>query len=267
MKITELMDLKGKRALVTGGAGHIGPVAAQVLMELGAEVIISDRNPHKLGNKAKELGLDDNHWLAADLTQEPDMAMLPRFASDRMFGPLDIFVHCAALTGLGEGIRQGWATDFEHQSVQSFRYSLDVGLTAPFVICQEMLKDKPDTTGIVVLFSSIYGLVAPAMSLYEGIEGVPVGPAGYSATKGGQIALTRHLASVMAPDFRVNCLVPGGIQRGQPAEFVQRYSSRTLLGIMGVEDDMRGAIAFLCSEMSGYMTGATLVVDGGFTAI
>ena len=261
------MSLKGKRALVTGGAGHIGPVAAQVLMELGAEVIISDRDPHKLGKKAQELGIDDDHWLAADLTHEPDMSMLPRFASDRMFGPIDIFVHCAALTGLGEGVRQGWATDFEYQGVQAFRYSLDVGLTAPFVICQEMLHDKPDTPGSVVVFSSIYGLVAPALSLYEGIDGVPVGPAGYSATKGGDIALTRHLASVMAPHFRVNCLIPGGIERGQPDEFVRRYSSRTLLNRMGTEDDMRGAIAFLASGLSNYMTGAVLTIDGGFTCV
>ena len=267
MKIAEMMDLKGRRALVTGGAGHIGPVAAQVLIELGAEVIISDRDPGKLGKKAKELGLDNDHWLAADLTHEPDMAMLPRFASDRMFGPLDIFVHCAALTGLGDGIRQGWATDFGQQSVQAFRYSLDVGLVAPFVICQEMLNDKPDTPGSVVIFSSIYGLVAPALSLYQGIQGVPVGPTGYSATKGGDIALTRHLASVMAPDFRVNCLIPGGIERGQPAEFVKRYSSRTLLNRMGTEDDMRGAIAFLASGLSNYMTGAAITIDGGFSAI
>jgi NAD(P)-dependent dehydrogenase (short-subunit alcohol dehydrogenase family) len=195
------------------------------------------------------------------------MSMVVRFTADRMMGPLDILVHCAALTGLGEGIREGWAVPFEHQSVEAFRYSLDLGLTAPFVMAQELLHDPPEEQGTVVLLGSIYGLVAPALSLYDGIDGVPVGPAGYSATKAGQLGLVRHLASILAPNFRVNCLIPGGIERGQPPEFVDRYSQRTLLGRMSTEDDLRGAIAFLCSGMSGYMTGQVLTVDGGFTAI
>lgn len=266
-KIADLLSLQGKKALVTGAAGHLGPVAAQVLLELGAEVVISDRDLGKLSAKARELGLDDNHWIQADLTQENDMFTLPRYASDRMLAPIDIFVHCAAITGLGSGIRQGWAVEFLDQTVDAFRYSLEVGVVAPFVIAQEMAGDLPDGGGVIVLCGSIYGLVAPALSLYEGIPEVPVGPAGYSATKGAVLSLVRHLASIMAPNFRVNALTPGGLWRNQPAAFVHRYSKRTLTGRMGTEDDLRGAVAFLCSDLSKYMTGQNLIVDGGFTAV
>lgn len=265
-KLTELMRLDGKKALVTGAAGHVGPVAAQVLLELGAEVVISDRDLGKLSAKGRELGLDDQHWISADLTHDRDMASLPRWAADRM-GDLDILVHCAALTGTGADPRRiGWSVPFLSQSVSSFRYSLDLNLVAPFVFGQEMAEQHlDDQNGVMVLLGSIYGLVAPQRSLYENIQGVGEAPAGYSAAKGGVVALTRHLAAVLAPNVRVNSLVPGGLLRGQPAEFVRRYAERTPLGRMGTEDDLRGPLTFLCSGMSSYMTGQTIQVDGGWT--
>ena len=260
------MTLKGKRALVTGAAGHVGPVAAQVLMELGAEVCLTDRDAAKVGAVADKLGLDSNHWLSADLTHEPDMSMVVRFSADRMFGPLDILVHAAALTGTGPGVREGWAVPFEHQSIQAFRYSLDLNLVAPFVFAQEMKEDlREGDKGVILLLGSIYGLVGPQPSLYSGIQGIGEAPVGYSAAKGGVVQLTRHLAAILAPSIRCNSLVPGGIERGQPAEFIRRYSERTPMGRMAVEGDLAGSIAYLVSDMSAYVTGQTLVCDGGFT--
>jgi NAD(P)-dependent dehydrogenase (short-subunit alcohol dehydrogenase family) len=265
--LAELMSLHGKKALVTGGAGHVGPVVAQTLLEMGAEVTLTDRDASKVHAVAQRLGLDDNHWVALDLTYEPDMAAAIRVPADRMRG-LDLVIHCAALTGTGPGIRQGWAVPFEFQSIEAFRCSLDLNLTCPFIMAQEFKEEKLDgSQGVMVLFGSIYGLVAPSLGLYEGIEGVPQPPTGYSAAKGGVVQLTRHLASVLAPNIRVNSLVPGGLERGQPGEFIDRYSRMTLLGRMGQESDMVGPLLFLVSDLSSYMTGQTLVIDGGYTAV
>ena len=102
------------------------------------------------------------------------------------------------------------------------------------------------------------------MSLYEGTT--MANPAAYGASKGGLTQLTRYLATVLAPEVRVNCVSPGGIARGQPESFRQRYEKRTPLGRMASDSDYNGAVLFLASSASSYMTGATLVVDGGWTA-
>ena len=260
------LQLTGRRALVTGASGHVGKAVAEVLLELGATVMLTDRDPGKLGTRAHELGLDDNSWISGDLTREPDMSMVVRFSADRMFGPIDVLCHCAALTGTGAGVRQGWAVPFEYQSVEAFRYSLDVNLVAPFVFAQELKEDLRGEPGVMLLFGSIYGLVGPQPSLYAGIDGIGEAPVGYSAAKGGVVQLTRHLATILAPSIRCNSLVPGGLSRGQPAEFVKRYSERTPLGRMGTEGDLKGSVAYLVSDMSAYVTGQTLVCDGGFTS-
>lgn len=266
LRLTEMMSLKGRKALVTGAAGHVGKMVAETLLELGAEVTLTDRDAAKVQAVAQKLGLDDVHWLSADLTHEPDMAAAVRVPADRM-GGLDIIVHCAALTGTGPGIRQGWAVPFEFQSLEAFRYSLDLNLTAPFVMAQEFMDEKCiGGPGVMVLFGSIYGIVGPQPGLYNGIDCVSQAPAGYSASKGGVVQLTRHLAAIMGPKIRVNSIIPGGLLRGQPREFVRRYSDRTMLGRMGTEDDLRGAICFLTTDMSSYVTGMSVVVDGGYTA-
>ena len=112
--------------------------------------------------------------------------------------------------------------------------------------------------------ASIYGLVGPDWRLYEGTE---IGnPAAYSASKGGLLQLTRWLATTLAPDVRVNSITPGGVFRDTPEPFLSRYLSRTPLGRMATEEDFKGAIAYLASDLSAYVTGQNLVVDGGWTA-
>jgi NAD(P)-dependent dehydrogenase (short-subunit alcohol dehydrogenase family) len=117
--------------------------------------------------------------------------------------------------------------------------------------------------GSIVLISSIYGLVGPDMSLYEGTS--MANPAGYGASKGGLLQLMRYLATVLAPDVRVNAISPGGVWRQQPGQFHDRYRSRTPLGRMATEEDLKGAAAYLASDLSSYVTGHNLVVDGGWT--
>jgi len=116
----------------------------------------------------------------------------------------------------------------------------------------------------VILVSSIYGMVAPDWSLYR--DTTMANPAAYGASKGGLIQLARYLATLMAPAVRVNALTPGGAWRGQPDPFHERYKARTPLRRMATEEDFKGAAAYLASDLSAYVTGQNLIVDGGWTA-
>jgi NAD(P)-dependent dehydrogenase (short-subunit alcohol dehydrogenase family) len=140
-----------------------------------------------------------------------------------------------------------------------------IGLTAPFLLaqaCAEALAASGH--GSVINLGSIYGIVGPDMRMYEGTS--MGNPAAYAASKGGLLQLTRWLATVMAPQIRVNAISPGGVWRNQPDKFHRAYLSRTPLGRMATEEDIKGAVAFLASDLSAYVTGQNLVVDGGWTA-
>ena len=122
---------------------------------------------------------------------------------------------------------------------------------------------RKNNNGSIINIASIYGMNAPDYSLYKGTD--MGNPAGYSVSKGGLIQLTRWLATTLAPDIRVNAISPGGVLRNQPKEFIQRYNARTPLGRMATEEDFKGVIAYLASDLSQYVTGQNLLVDGGWT--
>ena len=158
---------------------------------------------------------------------------------------------------------QGWGVPFEEQTVDTWRRAIEVNLTSVFHLCQglaPLLKVSPGAS--IINIGSIYGTLGPDWSLYDGT--VMANPAAYAASKGGLIQLTRWLATTMAPTVRVNAVSPGGIFRNQPGAFVQRYAARTPLDRMATEDDFRGTIAYLASDLSRYMTGQNLAVDGGW---
>ena len=176
---------------------------------------------------------------------------------------MDIIVNCAALVGTTE--LDGWAVPLQDQSSKSWRRALEVNLTAPFVLAQASLDAlKESGKGSIVNLLSIYALVGPDERLYEGTA--MGNPAGYGASKAALLQLTRHLATTLAPSVRCNAISAGGVERGQAAEFRERYVARTPLKRMAVEEDFKGAVAFLASDASAYMTGQNIVVDGGWTA-
>lgn len=261
-KISQLMDLTGRRALVTGGAGHIGRATAETLIELGAKVGILDRDAESCQASVKSLG-KMSFPLPCDLSDEAATRAAVRAAIDSMNG-LDILMHCAAFVGTTQ--MTGWAVPFEKQSAAAWNAALQVNVTAAFVLAQEARESlAASKRGSIIFFSSIYGMVGPDMSLYEGTE--MSNPTGYGASKGALLQLTRYLASLFAPTVRVNAISPGGVWRGQPESFRTRYEARTPLKRMAIEEDLKGAVAYLAGDMSSYVTGHNLVVDGGWTAL
>jgi len=263
--LQQLADLSGRKALVTGGAGHIGLAAGEALIEMGADLALLDLDEHAVLKRAAELGQNlDNTPLAmaCDLHDEASTRKVIAEATEQLRG-LDILVHCAAYVGTTQA--QGWAAPFEEQSVEAWDNALRVNLTSAFVMVQEGSDALASSGhGSVIFLGSIYGMVGPDMGLYEGTK--MAHPAAYPASKGGLLQLTRYLSTVLAPRVRVNAISPGGVWRSQPEKFHERYKARAPLGRMAVEEDLKGAVAYLASDLSSYVTGQNICVDGGWTA-
>lgn len=263
--IQQLTDMGGRTVVVTGGAGHVGRVAAEAYLEVGADVILLDRDEAGLTSVRDELaGFGGTCEIeAVDLGDErARSAAIGAVAATT--GRLDVLVNCAAFVGADD--LPGWAVPFEEQSMEAWRRAMEVNLTAAFHLVQlaaPHLRHAP-AGGAVLNIASIYGMVAPDLSLYEGTD--MANPAAYAVSKGGLVQLTRWLATVLAPSVRVNAIAPGGLKRNQPEAFIARYRERTPLGRMGREEDLKGALVYLASDLSAYVTGQVLAVDGGWTA-
>jgi NAD(P)-dependent dehydrogenase (short-subunit alcohol dehydrogenase family) len=260
-----LFDLHGRVAIVTGGAGHIGSAIADALAELGASIAIVDLERKSIEDVCSRIGNDRKvEMLAIPVNLEDEMALrtIPS-VTIQMFGQIDILVNCAALVGTS-GL-DGWAVPLQDQSATSWRRALEVNLTAPFILAQLSADALAKSgNGSIVNVLSIYGLVGPDERIYEG---TPMGnPAAYGSSKAGLLQLTRHLATTLAPSVRCNAITPGGVERGQAEPFIERYVARTPLKRMAIEEDFKGAAAFLASDASAYVTGQNIVVDGGWTA-
>jgi NAD(P)-dependent dehydrogenase (short-subunit alcohol dehydrogenase family) len=263
--LKDLMDLNGRVAIVTGGAGNIGSAMAEALLELNARVIVHDVSEEACRSVVEGFqsrGFPQAESRIADLADEEQTRALVRScAAD--YGRLDILIHSAAFVDTTRF--PGWAEPITKQSVQAWDAALRVNVTAAFVMVQEAIPLlKASGHGSVIFIASIYGLVAPDMSLYEGTSMQK--PAAYCASKGGLLQLMRYFATILAPRVRVNAITPGGVWRNQPEVFCERYKKKTPLDRMAVEEDYKGAAAYLASDLSAYVTGHNLVVDGGWTA-
>lgn len=254
-------SLAGKTILVTGGAGHLGGEICRYLLRMNAKVLAIDLNQEGLAQLGVSAAKAPGELVSfvIDLSQEQQrIAMAESVLS--VTSSLDGVVLAAAFVGTSD--LAGWSVDFENQSLSAWRSALELNLTAPFHLAQLLLPLLRRGSGpSIVNVGSIYGSVGPDWSLYQGLE--MSNPAGYAVSKGGLRQLTRWLASTLAPDIRVNSIAPGGIYRNQPDEFVSRYVQRTPLGRMASEHDVVGAVAYLLSSASEYVTGQEIVIDGG----
>lgn len=261
--LSQLMDMRGRRALITGATGFLGQVMAETLAEVGADLILVDRpgsNFLELENRLISTWNVKAISLACDLESEKDRDSMVANVKSHGLG-LDCLVNNAAFVGSSN--LQGWVAPFEEQTIETWRRAFEVNLTAAFHLSQLFAPElRASTDGNIINIASIYGEYAPDWGLYEGTA--MGNPAAYSASKGALLQLTRWLATTMAPHVRVNAISPGGVFRSQPEKFVDRYVAKTPLGRMASEDDFRGSVAYLATTMSRYVTGQTLRVDGGF---
>ena len=261
--LKELSDLSGRRALITGATGGLGKVFADTLAELGAELILVDLPGSDFQTINEDLikrwGVSiENH--ICDLEDQIERTGLIEKLLSSGLG-LNILINNAAIVGASD--LPGWSVPFEDQSIDTWRRALEINLTAVFDLCKGLAPLlESSKNGSIVNIASIYGMFGPDWSLYKGTS--MSNPAAYGASKGGLIQLTRWLATTIAPEVRVNAISPGGIFRNQPEEFVKRYEDKTPLGRMANEEDFRGAIAFLTSDLSRYVTGVNMAIDGGW---
>lgn len=256
-------DLQGRTAVVTGAAGLLGREFVGALAERGATVVLADLDAAAIDRTIEALGpVGELQALPLDITDEAQVE-----AAIGGLGGVDVLVNSAAIDPKFEtgAVSPGHLTNYPLDLWES---SLRVNLTGTFLItracCRHMERQGERGRGAIVNLSSLYGLVGPDQRLYA--DGF-VKPVDYSVTKAGILGFTRAVASMYrGTEIRVNALSPGGTFNGQDDGFVERYSAQTVLGRMAVPADFRAAMVFLCSDASSYMTGANLVLDGGWTA-
>jgi NAD(P)-dependent dehydrogenase (short-subunit alcohol dehydrogenase family) len=270
----DLFDLHGRRAIVTGGGGFLGRVFAAALLDLGAEVHLVDLDEASLDDAAAVVGAEratDVHAHVCDITDEH--AVDDTVGTIAAGGSVDALVNSAAVDPKVEGTQRHTGGHLLGHDAELWRRSLDVNLTGTFLmtraVARVMTGQGSRGRGSIVNVSSTYGLRGPDQRIYASSDGTPRfhKPVEYSTTKAGILGFTRAVAAQFREtEIRVNALSPGGAYRDHDAAFVSAYSAKTILGRMAEADEYRGEIAFLCSDASSYMTGANLVVDGGWTA-
>ena len=259
----ELTNLSNRTALITGATGHLGKVFSDTLAELGADLILADLSESKLEKLSSDLrkkwGIKVDHFVCNLEIQEERTKLITKLIYSKV--KLNILVNNAAFTGGSE--LQGWNVPFENQSIDTWRRAIEVNLTAVFDLSQGLLPLLRKAQGAnIINISSIYGLYAPDWKLYEDTN--LSNPAAYAVSKSGLIGLTRWLTTTISPTVRVNAIAPGGILRGQPEEFIEKYIEMTPLLRMAREEDFKGVLLFLASDLSQYVTGQVITVDGGW---
>lgn len=269
--MSEPSVLKSRVALVTGALGLLGREHCIALARAGASVVVADLDESASRELARSMAAEFEVpclGIGMDIT-DPGVVSAAEERVRRELGPVEVLVNNAAVDDkfvLGDLER----SRFEHYSLERFRRSLDVNVSGTFLCCQAFGARMAERgRGSIINVASTYGLVAPDQSLYRRPDGTQAffKSAAYPTTKAAVLGLTRFLASYLGPrGVRVNALCPGGVDAGQEPWFREAYARRVPLGRMADRADYRGAIVFLASDASEYMTGATLVVDGGFTA-
>ncbi|GAB3296057.1 SDR family oxidoreductase [Hymenobacter humi] len=267
----DLFSLTNKTAIVTGACGLIGRQHCAALAAAGANVVVADLDFEACAAVAADLPGGMHQPLAVNVVSRESLVR----ARDEIlahFGHIDVLVNNAAINDMFEN--PALAADlskFENFPLDTWQKSLEVNVTGVFLAAQVFgTPMAAQGHGSIINVASTYGLVGPDQSIYVNEHGEQTffkSPS-YPATKGAVISFTRYLAAYWGKrGVRVNTLSPGGVENNQDNFFIQQYSAKTPLGRMAHATDYQGAVVFLASDASAYMTGANLVVDGGWTAI
>lgn len=275
-KLEDIFDIKGRTVLVTGAGGFFGRYFCRTLLENGAKVVMFGRSPRTAASlKAlrAEFGADSVHAFRTDFYDLRDYAAKLKAAAAE-FRP-DALVNNA----FDLSPRTGFNTPsgrFEKSTYEQWKASFDAGIYWAVLATQVIGAGmRRRGRGSIINVSSMYGMVSPSPALYEGTKFF--NPPGYGVAKAGLLALTRYTASFWGRDgVRANAIAAGAfsntetetsnsVRKGDP--FLERLKARTALGRTGHPRELAGALIYLASDASGYMTGQTLVVDGGWTTI
>ena len=263
--LAEMTNMSGRTSVITGGTGHIASSFADCLAGLGSNLILIDQNLEKL-NKLKDQ-LEKDYKISVevyevDLEYEDHRNRVIKDICNN-HGTMDVLINAAALVATSDLI--GWTSDWRSQTLESWKRGLEVNLTSVFHLTNGLtdILMKSEHASIVNI-GSLYGFLGPQWEIYEGTS--MGNSAAYSASKGGVIQFSRWLATTLSPAVRVNSISPGGIFRDQDPKFVSKFVERTPLGRMGTEEDLVGACIYLVTDLSKYVTGQNLIVDGGWSA-
>jgi NAD(P)-dependent dehydrogenase (short-subunit alcohol dehydrogenase family) len=274
MKIMDKFNLAGKVAVVTGGAGLLGKEFCRTLAEAGASVVVADLSADTSAKYAADLTGAGYRVQAvpSDIT-DPDSVNVLVESTLKAFGRLDILVNCAAMDpkfdsdALAKGLTPG---RFEDYPLDQWNAAMNVNLTGMFLVTQACVKPmlEQGKKGSIINICSTYGLNGPDQRIFiKDGKRLAFKPVYYTVTKAGMMGFTKYLAAYyMGTEIRVNTLTPGGVYNNHDESFVANYSAKTILGRMARKDEMIGALLFLASDASSYMTGGNVVVDGGWTA-
>jgi gluconate 5-dehydrogenase len=258
--VQELFSLAGKVALLTGGCGHLGSALARALAEAGASVVLTSRDEAKAQATARELPASGGarHWgIGLDhMTPESLPATFERVVE--LSGRVDILVNNGH-----EALAADWTSVTAEQFSRHLANATGYFELARLVRNHAVANTRPAS---IVLLGSMYGVVGSYPEAYADVTSAS--PVAYHTLKGGIVHMTRHLAVYWAHDnVRVNCLSPGPFPRATaPAEMVERLREKSPLRRMGEPHELKGALIFLVSDASSYVTGHNLLIDGGWTA-
>jgi NAD(P)-dependent dehydrogenase (short-subunit alcohol dehydrogenase family) len=244
----DIINLKNKFCLVTGSNGYIGKIICEKLLKLGAKVIHTDIKKNKIKSK-------NSFFFKADLASKKEIGILVE-KINKKFKKIDILINNAGYVGTSS-----------LKNDNKFRYNEEyakLNLNNTILLTELIIPSlKRSKNGSIINICSIYSFLGYDYNLYKGTQ--MKSPLGYGVSKAGLMHYSKMLSTSLAPKIRVNSISPGGIFRDQPISFIKKYLLKTPLNRMGNEKDVANAVIFFSSELSSYITGQNLVVDGGYS--
>tara|TARA_B110001450_G_scaffold250451_1_gene269131 strand:- start:1405 stop:2157 length:753 start_codon:yes stop_codon:yes gene_type:complete len=243
-----IINLKNKICLVTGSNGYIGKIICEKLLKLGAKVIHTDIKKNKIKSK-------NSFFFKADLTSKKEIGILVE-KINKKFNKIDILINNAGYVGTSS-LKNDNKFSYNEEYVK-------LNLNNTILLTESIIPSlKRSKNGSIINICSIYSFLGYDYNLYKGTQ--MKSPLGYGVSKAGLKHYSKMLSTSLAPKIRVNSISPGGIFRDQPISFVKKYLLKTPLNRMGNEKDVANAVIFFSSDLSSYITGQNLVVDGGYS--